>query len=297
MESEWIEHLRRRPGTELLGDDAALLGDQLVTVDMLTEGVDFLLAQTPAEWIGRKALAVNLSDIAAMAGVPKSFLVSVALPKSGGLQLAERLYSGMEPFVERYDLTLVGGDTNTWDGGLVISVTVLGQATRHDILKRSAGRPDDRILVTGPLGGSILRKQFFFEPRVPEALFLNEHFDIHAAMDISDGLALDLHRLAAESGVGATLDSASIPVSRDAFELSRQTGRTSLDHALSDGEDFELLLTTSPQEAQKILECQPLQKSFGVTLYDIGCLTAEPGLRIIDADGVLQTLEPRGFLH
>ncbi len=290
MESEWIEHLRRRPGTELLGDDAALLGDQLVTVDMLTEGVDFLLAQTPAEWIGRKALAVNLSDIAAMAGVPKSFLVSVALPKSGGLQLAERLYSGMEPFVERYDLTLVGGDTNTWDGGLVISVTVLGQATRHDILKRSAGRPDDRILVTGPLGGSILRKQFFFEPRVPEALFLNEHFDIHAAMDISDGLALDLHRLAAESGVGATLDSASIPVSRDAC-------RTSLDHALSDGEDFELLLTTSPQEAQKILECQPLQKSFGVTLYDIGCLTAEPGLRIIDADGVLQTLEPRGFLH
>ena len=297
MEAEWIEFLRNRPGSEMLGDDAAVLGDRLLTVDMLTEGVDFLLDQVEPKWIGRKALAVNLSDIAAMAGVPEAFLVSFALPNDRGTELAERLYDGMGPLVEKYGLTLAGGDTNTWNGGLVISITVLGRITSYGVLRRNGGKPGDILLVTGPLGGSILKKQFLFEPRVFEALFLNERFDIRAAMDISDGLSLDLHRLATESGVGAMLEETAIPISTDAVELSSQTSRSPLEHALSDGEDFELLLAAPPHEGKKLLDTQPLLTDFGVTLYAIGCLTEESGLRIIRSDGTLRTLKAEGFLH
>lgn len=304
MEAEWIEKLRKRPGTERIGDDAALLGDTLVTVDMLTEGVDFLCTEAAPEWIGRKALAVNLSDIAAMAGVPESFVCAVALPKQEeqnehpvGVELAERLYAGMEPLIQQYGLVLAGGDTNTWHGGLVISVTMLGRATSRGVWRRSGGKPGDMLFVTGPLGGSILRKQFFFEPRILEALFLNENYDIHAAMDISDGLSLDLNRLATESNVGALLDEAAIPISTDALELARTTGRPPLTHALSDGEDFELLLAVPPEEGKKWLDQQPLQERFGVTLFAIGHLMAHAGLRITDPDGNPQPLKAEGFLH
>jgi thiamine-monophosphate kinase len=293
MESEWIKRLRSRAGTELLGDDAAVLGDTIITVDMLTEGIDFLLGQVDPKWIGRKALAVNLSDIAAMGGVPTSIVVAVALPKSSGLQLAEQLYDGMEPLIQKYSLTLAGGDTNTWDNGLVISITVLGRVTPHGVLRRNGGKSGDRILVTGVLGGSILERQFLFEPRIFESLYLNEHFDLHAAIDISDGFSLDLHRLSVESGVGATLYEESIPISPAAVQLSRQTGRTPLEHALSDGEDFELLLAVPPDEAEKLLDQQPLRNRFNVTLYPVAELTPEVGLRF--ADGT--NLQPQGFEH
>ncbi|MDR2706666.1 MAG: thiamine-phosphate kinase [Planctomycetaceae bacterium] len=293
MESEWIERLRSRAGTELLGDDAAVLGDTIITVDMLTEGVDFLLGQVDPTWIGRKALAVNLSDIAAMGGIPTSIVVAVALPKSSGVELAEQLYDGMEPLIQKYSLTLAGGDTNTWNGGLVISITVLGRVTPHGVLRRNGGKSGDRILVTGMLGGSILGRQFLFEPRIFESLYLNEHFDIHAAIDISDGFSLDLHRLLVESGFGARLYEKSIPISAAAVQLSRQTGRTPLEHALSDGEDFELLLAVPPEEAEKLLAQQPLRNRFNVTLYSVAELTPELGLRFSDGTDLL----PQGFEH
>jgi thiamine-monophosphate kinase len=301
METEWIKRLRSRPGSELLGDDAALFDGSVLTVDMLTEGVDFLLAETDATLIGRKALAVNLSDLAAMGAVPTGFLVAVALPdvmpKSGNVELAEQLYAGMEPLIDKYHLTLIGGDTNTWNGGLVLSVTALGKATPNGLLRRSGGKPGDRILVTGKLGGSILRHQFLFEPRINEALYLNEHYEIHAAMDISDGFSLDLHRLAVESKLGAVIFESAIPITGDAFELSSQTGRPPLEHALSDGEDFELILAVSSEEADKLLKLQPLQIPFGVTLYEAAELTDAPGLRILNANGNVRDLTPQGFLH
>ena len=297
MEAEWIEMLRSRPGSGLLGDDAAVIGNAVLTVDMLTEGVDFLLAETDPLRIGRKALAVNLSDIAAMGAIPESFLVSMALPKEGSFKLAEKLYAGMEPLVEKYRLVLAGGDTNTWNGGLVVSITVIGRTTPHGVLRRNGGRPGDAILVTGLLGGSILEKQFLFEPKIFEALYLNEHFDIHAAMDISDGLSLDLHRLARESDCGAVLYENKIPIAADAEKLSKQTGRTPLEHALSDGEDFELLLAVPPEDAEKLLVEQPLYEKFGVTLFFLGNLTADRSLRIVSEDGTVKPLEARGFLH
>ncbi|MDR0338552.1 MAG: thiamine-phosphate kinase [Planctomycetaceae bacterium] len=265
----------------------------IITVDMLTEGIDFVLGQVDSQWIGRKALAVNLSDIAAMAGIPTAIVVAVALPKSEGIQLAEQLYNGMEPLIRKYALKLAGGDTNTWNNGLVISITVLGRVTPQGVLQRNGAKPNDKILVTGLLGGSILEHQFLFEPRINEALYLNEHFDIHAAIDISDGFSLDLYRLSVESGLGATVDEKSIPISSAAVRLSQQTGRTPLEHALSDGEDFELLLAVPPDEAEKLLTLQPLRERFDVTLYPVAELTTELGLRFTDGT----VLRPQGFEH
>jgi thiamine-monophosphate kinase len=301
MELEWIQKLRTQPNTAYLGDDAAVLGSQLLTVDMLTEGVDFLLDDVPPPWIGRKALAVNLSDIAAMGGMPTGFLVSVALPvqhkKYPPLSLAELLYEGMKPLIERYHLTLLGGDTNTWDGGLIISITLLGEVSPHGIFRRGGGQRDDVVLVSGKLGGSILAKQFLFEPRIDEALYLNEHFDIHSAMDISDGLSLDLSRLTAESNLGVTLMEDKIPIADDAFKLSQQSGKTPLEHALSDGEDFELLLTVAAADAEKLLTEQPLRERFGTELYEVGWLTENKGLRIMNTLGNVRELLPQGFEH
>ena len=296
MESELLKRIRSQPGTELIGDDAAVIGERLITVDMLTEGVDFILAETNPQWIGRKALAVNLSDIAAMGGIPRWFLVAVALPRTGALELAEQLLAGMQPLIDKYNLILAGGDTNTWNGGLVISITVVGCVSEGGALRRSGGKAGDRIFVTGKLGGSILHHQFHFEPRINEALHLNEHYEIHAAMDISDGLTLDLYRLATESRLGATLYELNIPITEDAIKLSQQSERSPLEHALSDGEDFELLFTVSPEEGKNLLSVQPF-RSFGVTLYEIGELTAEEGLRMITADGNTIPLLPHGFEH
>ncbi|MDR3183138.1 MAG: thiamine-phosphate kinase [Planctomycetaceae bacterium] len=297
MEADWIRYLRSLPNTELLGDDAALIGGQLITVDMLTEGVDFILAETNAQLVGRKALAVNLSDIAAMAGIPRYLFVAVALPKHCG-NLPSELFAGMQPLIDKYELTLAGGDTNTWDGGLVISVTVIGKATPFGVFRRGGCRYGDRLMVTGQLGGSILEHQFLFEPRIAEALYLNEHAKIHAAMDISDGLTLDLSRMLAESGhLGATLYETQVPVSAAADWLSLRSGRSPLEHALSDGEDFELLLSVPPEEAERLLRRQPLLQKYGTQLYEIGEITAEVGLRLQRKDCSLQTIKPKGFEH
>ena len=296
MEIALINRIRSLPNTDLIGDDAAVIGNNIITVDMLTEGVDFILAEVDPQWVGRKALAVNLSDIAAMGGVPRWIFMAVALPKDGALHLAEQLLDGMQPLIEKHNLVLAGGDTNTWERGLVISITLIGSTTQRGVFRRSGGKAGDRIFVTGKLGGSILRHQFFFEPRVNEALYLNEHYNIHSAIDISDGLTLDLHRLATESKLGATINESAIPISDDAVTLSQQSGRTPLEHALSDGEDFELLFSVSPKEAEKLLSVQPLQ-SLGVTLYEIGELTSELGLRMATADGITKQIIPKGFEH
>ncbi len=318
MEHAFISFLRNRaPSNGLIlgiGDDAAVLppGDVpwLWTTDMLTEGVDFLLSETDPRRIGRKALAVNLSDIAAMGGIPVACLVSVALPRilpdepgptvptlpRSTLELAELLYEGISPLAEKYGVALAGGDTNTWNGGLVISVTVLGRAAPRKILKRGGGKPGDVVFVTGKLGGSILKHQFDFEPRIREALFLNERFDIDAAMDISDGLSLDLHRMCTESGVGATLYENKIPIADDAVTLSKRSGKTPLEHALSDGEDFELLVAVPPDEAEKLRSCVPGHPVPTLRLYEIGELTADPGLRIRNEKGT-HPLTPCGFEH
>lgn len=304
MELEWIKQLRQQTKKEFIGDDAAVIdlkGQTVLTVDMLTEGVDFLLSEHCTKRIGRKALAVNLSDIAAMGAIPTAVLIALALPKNpsnglGVLELAEQLYTGMKPLLEKYHVDLIGGDTNSWDGGLVLSITALGRTISKGPLRRNGAKAGDAILVTGPLGGSLLRHQFDFEPRIFESLYLNEHHEIHAAIDISDGLSLDLHRLATESRLGAILDAEAIPITSDAVEMSKISGKLPLQHALSDGEDFELLLAVPENEAKLLIEKQPLKDRYGTTLYRIGTLTGENDF-LLEESGVRIPLIPEGFQH
>jgi thiamine-monophosphate kinase len=304
MEREFIDWLRDQiPPHPLLllepGDDAAVLNmrgvdECVVTVDLLTDQVDFILSEVDPRRVGRKALAVNLSDLAAMAAEPLAAVIAVALPRKGARELAMQLYEGILPLAEKYKVAIAGGDTNTWDGPLVITATLLGRVTAREPLRRNLALPGDRIVVTGAFGGSILGRQFDFEPRIHEALALNERFKLHAGMDVSDGLALDLSRLAESSGVGAIVDIDRIPIHKDARRISERDGRSPLEHALADGEDFELLLAVGPKDAKQL---PPAIEYTDVKLTDIGEFTAKQGLWQRDAEGVVRPLTPTGWEH
>ena len=305
MEHEFVDwlkkHLPPHPALKLgIGDDAAVLsladsGECVVTVDVLMEGVDFELAEIDARRAGHKALAVNLSDLAAMAAMPVAAVVGLALPRKNALELALRLYEGMLPLAQRFDVAIAGGDTNTWDGPLAISVTVLGRPTSRGVWRRDGARPGDEILVTGSFGGSLLGRHLNVEPRVREALILAERYDIHAAIDVSDGLSLDLSRLADASGCGAVVELDQVPIADAARELARagNDGRTPLDHALGDGEDFELVLAAEPAVAARILTDRPLD----VPITRIGQFIPQRGLWQTSPEGKLISLAARGYVH
>lgn len=282
-----------------IGDDCAAIrftpgAEVLVTTDMLMEGRHFLLDEHPLPAIGRKCLGVNLSDIAAMAGRPVGAVVAVALPKDRAAEVGIGVYEGMERMAEEYGVALVGGDTNAWDGPLVISVTVFGEATGRGPVRRSGAKVGDDILVTGPLGGSLLGRHLDPKPRITEALALHQSADVHAMIDLSDGLASDLGHILEESGgLGAVLDSGAIPIHLDARAQAARDGRPPLDHALGDGEDFELCLTVLPKDADRLLDAPPP----GVRLHRVGTIVASPGLRLRDAEGRLTPCRVRGFDH
>lgn len=307
MELQWIDWLRdrlpRHPHLRLgIGDDAALLRmaagpDCVVTSDMLMDEVDFRLEECDPRQAGRKALAANLSDLAAMAARPLAAVVSLALPHRPprGLtpgELAMALVEGMLPLAERFACPIAGGDTNCWDGRLVISVTALGTTARGAWL-RSGAQTGDEILVTGQFGGSLLGRHFDFCPRVAEALYLSGRYEVHAAIDVSDGLTLDLARLAAASGRGVQLDLAQVPISPAARQMAAQDGRAALDHALGDGEDFELILAVPPATCRRLLEEQPLD----VPLTRIGRVIEPAGLWTSGPDGQTVPLPPQGYVH
>jgi thiamine-monophosphate kinase len=302
-----IDWIRQREGshgsawTRLgIGDDCAILGieggaEVLVTTDMLMDGRHFRLAEDGPRAVGYKALGVNLSDIAAMAGVPRAAVVAIALPRASATEVAQGVYQGVRELAGRFGVDLVGGDTNAWDGPLVISVTVLGEATARGAVRRSGARPGDAILVTGPLGGSLFAGRHLRpEPRTAEALAVHEVAPINAMIDLSDGLSSDLRHILTESGgLGAMLDERAIPLHRDARDASQRDGTSALDHALNDGEDFELCLVVPADDAARLLAAPPAP----VLLYHIGTVTESPGLRLRTADGVERPIASRGFDH
>ena len=313
MELEFIEwlrahvpmHDRARLG---LSDDAAIVslagrGEVVVTTDLLTDGVDFQLGTHELQRIGRQALGANLSDLAAMAAKPIAAFISIALPKGGAagytpLQLAIGTYEGLLPLAAEFDVAVAGGDTNTYDGPLVLSVTALGEITAGRPLTRSGGRAGDWLLVTGTLGGSILGHMLDFTPRVREAMLLHEKYQLSACIDISDGLALDTSRLAAASGGGAVLYTDRIPISSDAVSLSKNEGTANinaaaLQHALGDGQDFELLLAASPEVAQQILHDRQVE----CAITHVGEFISEPGLWEQTKDNQRTSMEPVGWRH
>jgi len=322
-ELELVDWLRARlagagPRVALgVGDDMAVVRPDggrpiLVTSDMLVDGVHFDTRVHALDLVGRKAIACSLSDCAAMAVRPLCATVSLALPRTFSLTDAQRLLEGMIGTAESFDCDIVGGDTTSWAHPLAIDVAML--ATEYDgipAVRRSGALPGDTVCVTGSLGGSLRGKHLLFTPRVTEARRLAGALGgaLHAMMDISDGLALDLFRMCTASGAGAILD---IPllervISRDARAASAADGRSPLDHALEDGEDFELLLAVGPTAARRWFGgtgdpagqlgapavATPVDQT---PLWPIGTIV-NSGLAIRDDAGALTPLAPRGYQH
>jgi thiamine-monophosphate kinase len=286
------------------GDDAAVLRPPamrrtVVTTDMLAEGVDFLLGDGPGRCrprdVGRKAMAVNLSDLAAMAARPEAAVIAVNLPREGGDAIGRELLEGLLEVAVAFDVALAGGDTNAWDGGLVVSVTAIGSVPPGRAWRRDGARPGDAIVVTGRFGGSLLGRHLSPIPRCREATAIAEQFPVHAAIDVSDGLSLDLARLARASGVAAWIDPEKVPIHDDAFLAAAADpgGRSPLDRALGDGEDFELVLTMPADAAEELLAAAP----DGMELARIGGIVSGEGLHVRKADGSLAPLPVTGFLH
>jgi thiamine-monophosphate kinase len=256
-EFSFIEYLKRKiPGSKRatvgIGDDAAVLnigkGKQLVvSTDVIVENVDFKIKALSPEKIGRKALAVNLSDLAAMGATPKAFVVTIGKPKYISTAWLKRFYNGLLALAKQYDVECIGGDFSK-AREFFASVTILGEAKPHQVITRAGAKPGDWIAVTGSLGGSRLRKHYDFTPRVREGLFLTKQIAPTAMIDVSDGLVQDLSHILTASGVGAVLDLDRIPVSSDAKKMAKGNGCKASARALSDGEDFELLFTVPPSK-------------------------------------------------
>ena len=268
------------------GDDLAVLkwpADDLllVGVDQVLDGVHFDSAAHSPRQIGRKVMNRNLSDCAAMACLPAAAVATVALPRGAGADYAKELYLGLREAADPFDCAIVGGDTASWAGRLVVTVTILGRGAGVPPVTRAGARPGDGVYVTGPLGGSLLRRHMTFTPRVALGRSLGTLAGhdgkpaVTAMIDLSDGLSRDLRHVCAESGVGAEIDAAAVPVHEDAKTLSARDGRDPLDHALNDGEDHELLFTAPESGA---LAHVP-------GLYRVGTVIEEPGVWVVTPAG------------
>lgn len=287
---------RRLPQVKLgIGDDAAILEganeDWVVTTDTLMDGVHFKSAEVSAERIGRKLISVNLSDLAAMAAEPVAVFLSLCLPRSASQQMAADIYEGVCQVAERYNIALAGGDTNCWDGPLVVGLTAIGKTVGGVAWLRSGALPGDAIVVTGPLGGSILGKHLDFEPRIELARIIRDKVPIHAAMDISDGLSTDLLRMCDASHCGAILELAHIPVTEQAQQLSLTSGKTPAEHALGDGEDFELLLAVAETDLPRLTELIGQSQC-----HKVGTFTSRTGLWAREGFRIRQ-LPVTGYVH
>jgi thiamine-monophosphate kinase len=295
-----------------IGDDMAELrltgGRLLVAADMLLDDVHFDTRIHTPQQIGRKALACNLSDCAAMAVRPVAATVSLALPNDWTADRARALFQGMDPLAREFDMHIVGGDTNSWTAGLVIDVCILAEPWPGlEPVRRGGAKPGDLIVVTGPLGGSIRDRHIDFPPRVREARELHRQLGdaLHAMMDITDGLSLDLWRMCEASAVGAMTGAASGPAigaaldaaaldaiaSNAARAAAAEDNRPLQTHVLEDGEDFELLCAVDPKAyAQRTPNAQPALSA------PLGRFT-DSGLEVVHRDGSREPLQPRGWEH
>lgn len=291
-------------GFEGIGDDCAVLplgnGESLVfTADLLTEGVHFLREATTPEELGAKALAVNLSDVAAMGARPVATLLSLSLPADATDEWAARFMRGYHALSARYGTALVGGDTTRSQTGVTINVTAIGRAADAHLKRRSAAQPGDILLVTDPLGASgaglrdILAGKYDTplaalhrnpQPQVEEGQWLGTRPEVRAMMDLSDGLASDVRRIMEQSGTGAAIELTRIPVAEG----------SDLRTAACGGEDYKLLLTATPEATEKL--AADFRTRFGRTLYPIGRIETGDTLRWLDR-GTETKLDWQGFTH
>jgi thiamine-monophosphate kinase len=265
------------------GDDCAIVESgkrgvlQLLKTDCLVEGIHFAKNSRPEE-VGWKAMARPVSDFAAMSGVPQFALVTLVVPALSELQWVKRLYRGIEKAAHVFGVAVVGGETSNTKGPAVISVCVTGFVEKKRWVGRAGGRPGDDLFVTGRLGGSLRGRHLKFVPRLAEARWLTKHFRVHAMMDLSDGLGADLPRLARASQVGFVLNRETLPLHRGC----------TIDDAISNGEDYELLFALSPRDRQR-LEKSWAKKFPRLPLTRIG--------RLARKSKAENRKLPRGYIH
>jgi len=297
-----------------IGDDAAVYVPgagkyELLTTDMLVENVHFDLSNTSAWQLGYKAIAVNLSDIAAMGGRPRHTVVSIGLPPHLSVDFVVDLYKGMKELCREFMVNIIGGDTVSSPGGLVINIGVVGEVEPAKLLKRSGAKPGDLVVVTGTLGDSACGLDLLFRqgwekfdfawplvtahltprPQVAVGPTLAA-FGATSADDISDGLASEAHELARASGVGLRLYADKIPFSGEIVQAAAMLGKKPLDYALFGGEDFQLVFTIG---AEKIA-CLPQD---GVSFTTVGEVFSGQGVLLVDVAGASTELEPKGYNH
>ncbi len=308
-----------------IGDDAAVfdLGGTdfgLISTDMLLEGVHFDLSYTPLKHLGFKAVAVNVSDIAAMNGLPTQITVSLGLSSKFPVEAVDELYEGIRAACEAYNVDLVGGDTTTSRSGLVISVTALGKVPKDRITYRNTAQPNDVLCVTGDLGAAYLglqllerEKQVFLadptmQPNLEEQAYLvqrqlrpdartdmvHELRDLGvrptAMIDVSDGLANELLHLCTQSGTGAVIFDDNIPIDDQTYLTADEFKISPVTSALNGGEDYELLFTIRPQEYEKVKN--------NARITAIGYMTADPTQLVLATRAGQQTpIRAQGWKH
>lgn len=302
-------------GWEGIGDDCAVIprgegSSLLVTTDLLVERVHFLRDRISAYELGAKSLAVNLSDVAAMGGRPAATFLSIGLPPETGVEWCDAFFEGYRSF----GVPLLGGDTTSSPEGIVVNITVLGVAKNECVKRRSAARPGDRIAVTGTLGDSaaglraildhlpatpdtdeLVKRHHQPRPHLKEGEWLGRQGGVHAMMDVSDGVASDLLHILRASTVGAAIDLHRLPLSPLLSRAAARYGWDARELALTGGEDYVLLLTVAPEEAEELQH--RFEAEFGRPLHWIGeCTAGKPEIAYRDANGV-HTNAYRGFNH
>jgi thiamine-monophosphate kinase len=303
-----------------IGDDAAAFrvppGQvSLITTDLLVERIHFIRNSISGSDLGYKSLAVNLSDIAAMGGIAREAFVSIAIPEDCPLEYLEDFYDGMKRLAVRFDVNILGGDTTRSKEDLVINIVVQGMADRGQMLYRDAARPGDIVFSTGYLGDSraglhlilneipigtadwkgLYRAHVAPEPHLPEGYFLASQPGAHAGIDTSDGLSSDLGHIAEESQVGAVLYADKIPVSESLLKFCSRFGFNPVEYALSGGEDYTLLCSIAPENADET--AAKFQAEFNKPLFRIGEITDNNRLELIYPDNRTKPITATGWNH
>ena len=307
-EFEFIQNIKKKYSLEKVGDDCAVMPkddktDQVITADLLVEDIDFRLEWTTPEFLGHKALAVSLSDIAAMGAEPKWAMLSLGVPENlWNSDFVDRFYEGWFALAKEFCVELVGGDISRTPDKIVIDSIVGGEVPKGRAIMRSGAKIGDSIYVTGELGGaatgmwqlengaanqsSFVLKQLKPQPQLTAAKLLQTLCVIHSMIDISDGLSSDLTHICDASGVGAKIYADQLPINP---EFVTQFGaKQSFDFALHGGEDFELLFTADEKKFS------PPQS---VKIFRIGEITSDTGKIEIIRNGKTEILQPKGYRH
>lgn len=310
--------LNRKSGVMVgIGDDCAVLKSTdgsaiLLTTDMLVENVHFRCDRTTPFLLGRKSLAVNISDIAAMGGNPKEALIAIAIPEETEIEFLDGLYDGIKSMAAEYDINLLGGDTVSSPKNLVISISLMGEAAEDEVLYRSGATVGGVIFITGTVGSSAAGLDVAIKNRQfdEKDLLLAAHFDpvphvkagriiavskaANSLIDVSDGVVSDLGHICDESGVGAIIELAKLPVTDPLREYCKKYNLSLEELALHGGEDY-VLLGTAPEKSVRTLE--RALKSDGCNFSPIGRITKDKGIRVQHEDGSVREVNNSGFDH